>query len=363
MGDDGLMSSSSVPRKGAQVALLANPAARRGRAAADIGRVLERLRFQGIEPLVLDSSSADEARMAAHHAVETGIPRLVAVGGDGIVHMAAHAAAGSPTIVGIVAAGTGNDAAEALGLTGDLPAGGLDARVDRALTDPTPVDLLACHSGRNFEWVDGDDRPLHAVTSCVAGFPALVNARAEAMRMPRGPSRYTLATLGAIPRMRPGRFRLTLSGGPDDGVVVDQPAAVVVVANTGLFGGGMRICPDARPDDGLLDVCLVGDVGRLALLRAFPKVRTGAHLNHPDVTTYRSAAVRLETVESEGASVDPAMRADGEPFTTLPATITVRPGALLVAGARTRAPGRETGQTRGRSRGRPNPHQDLGSDA
>ncbi|MDG1463460.1 MAG: acylglycerol kinase family protein, partial [Acidimicrobiales bacterium] len=123
------MSSSSIPRKGSQVALLANPAARRGRAAADMARVLERLRFRGIEPLVLDSASADEALTAAHHAVATGIPRLVVVGGDGIVHMAANAAAGSPTVVGIVAAGTGNDAAESLGLIGGPSKQDLDARV------------------------------------------------------------------------------------------------------------------------------------------------------------------------------------------------------------------------------------------
>ena len=337
MGDDGPMSSSSIPRKGSQVALLANPAARRGRAAADMARVLERLRFRGIEPLVLDSASADEALTAAHHAVATGIPRLVVVGGDGIVHMAANAAAGSPTVVGIVAAGTGNDAAESLGLIGGPSKQDLDARVDRALADPTPIDLLACRSGQDA----GRSDPLYAVTSCIAGFPALVNARAEAMGFPRGPSRYTLATLGAIPGMQPGRFRLTLSGGPDDGVVLDQRAAVVVVANLGLFGGGMRICPDASPDDGLLDVCLVGDVGRLALLRAFPKVRTGAHLDHSDVTIYRASEVRLET-----DTADPTVRADGEPFARLPLTITVCPGSLLVAGADCRAPGRAPGRFR-----------------
>ncbi len=319
MGDDGWMSGPSVPRKGAQVALLANPAARRGRAAADVDQVLDRLRVRGIEPLVLDSASADEARAAAHHAVDAGIPRLVTVGGDGIVHLAAHSAAGSPTVVGIVAAGTGNDAAEALGLT----EGTIADRVDRALADPTPVDLLECRTTPGGE-------PLHAATSCIAGFPALVNARAEAMRFPRGPSRYTLATLGAIPRMRPGGFRLTLSGGPDDGVVVDQRAAVVVIANLALFGGGMRICPDARADDGLLDVCLVGDVGRIALLRAFPKVRTGAHVDHPDVTIHRAAEVHLEAVSP---ATDPNVRADGEPFARLPLTVRVRPGALLVAGA------------------------------
>ena len=89
------------------------------------------------------------------------------------------------------------------------------------------------------------------------------------------------------------------------------------------------------PDDGLLDLCLVGDVGRLALLRAFPKVRTGAHLDHPAVTVLRVAELSLEMLDG-----DPTVRADGEPFGALPATFRVRAGALLVAGASTAPPGR-----------------------
>ena len=342
VGDDGRMVEvtpdrptsgrrRSLPRKSAQVALLANPVARRGQAAADVSRVLDRMRHRGIEPLVLDASSADEARAAARRAVEVGISRLVAIGGDGVAHMVAGAAAGSPTVVGVVAAGTGNDAATALGLaTGDL-----DDRTDRALADPVPVDLLECRNGDHPSSPTTADR--HALTSCIAGFPAVVNVRAEAMPWPRGPSRYTLATLGTILRMRPGLFRLALTGGPDGGPgrVLEQRAAVVVVANLGLFGGGMRICPDARPDDGLLDLCLVGDVGRLALLRAFPKVRTGAHLDHPAVTVLRVAGLSVEMLDG-----DPTVRADGEPFGALPATFRVRAGALLVAGASTDPPGR-----------------------
>jgi len=311
------------------VALLANPAARRGQAAGDLDAVLGRLRTHGIEPLVLDADSADAARTAARRAVELDIPRLVAVGGDGIVHLAADAVAGSGTVLGVVAAGTGNDFAGALGLTpSDGTADDLAARVDRALADPVAVDVVA----RTSHTTDAQHTS-HAATVCIAGFPAVVNARAEAMVRPRGPSRYTLATLLAIGGMRPTRFRLACRGGPDDGRVVDQRCAVVAAANTGLFGGGMRICPDARPDDGLLDVCLVGDVGRIALLRAFPKVRTGAHLDHPEVTILRAAEVDLEAVEEGAGSGAEPLRADGEPFGTLPCTLSARPSALWVAGA------------------------------
>jgi len=304
MGEDGPMS---------QVALLANPAARSGRAAGDVQTVVDRLRTRGVEPFVLDATSAREAASAAADAVASGVDRLVVFGGDGIVQIAADAAAGSDTVLGLVAGGTGNDAAEALGLR----AGSLEDRVDRALADPVPVDLI---------WTG----ERHAVTSCVAGFPATVNVRAEAMRFPRGPSRYTLATLAELPGMRPGRYRLTL-----DGEVVELTAAVVVVANTAFFGGGMRICPDADPTDGLLDVCVVGEVGRLSLLRSFAKVRTGAHLDHPDVSMFRAAAVGIVALDAR-----PGLRADGEPFGSLPCDLVASPGAIQVAGALTAPPGR-----------------------
>ena len=194
MDDDGQMSD---------VALLVNPAARQGQAANLADRVLNRLREHGVEPLVLDSWSAEVAQAAAHHAVAAGIERIVAFGGDGIVHLATGSVAGTSTVLGIVAGGTGNDAAGALGLTG----GSLEDRVDRSLKAPIAVDLIARV---------GEEESLshlsHALTSCVAGFPAAVNARAEAMRVPRGPSRYTVATLLGIPTMKPGLFRLILDG-------------------------------------------------------------------------------------------------------------------------------------------------------
>ncbi len=299
-----------------QVALLANPAACSGRAASNVHLVVDRLRRHGIEPLILDTSSADAARAAAVHAVVTGIQRLVVFGGDGIVQIAADAAAGSAAVVGLVAGGTGNDAAEALGLQG----GTLDDKVDQALGDPVSVDLIS----------DGNR---HAITSCVVGFPAAVNVRAEALRFPRGPARYTLATLAELPAMRPDRYRLIL-----DGEVVELTAAVVVVANTAFFGGGMRICPDADPADGLLDVCVVGEVGRLSLLRSFAKVRTGAHLDHPDVSMFKAATVEIEVIQS--TDYEALVRADGEPFGSLPCSLRARPGAIWVARAQTTPPGR-----------------------
>ena len=116
MGDDGGV---------LHMALLANPAARAGRAAADLDRVLARLRTHGIQPAVLTADSPAEAATAARQAVEGGLERLLVLGGDGVMHLAAGAVAATPTVRGVIPAGTGNDFARALGLLD----GGLDVNV------------------------------------------------------------------------------------------------------------------------------------------------------------------------------------------------------------------------------------------
>ena len=296
MGDDGEV---------LRMALLANPAARAGRAAADLQRVLARLREQGIRPEVLAADSAGAATEAARRAVSSGATRLFVLGGDGIMHLAAGALVGTPTVLGAIPAGTGNDFARALRLlTGDL-----EQRVDTALLEPAAIDVI--DAGRT------------ALTSVIAGFPSTVNARANNMSFPKGTARYTIATLLELPRMRPADYRLVL-----DGEAQDIRAAVVVVANTRFFGAGMDICPGADPTDGLLDVCIVGDVRRLELLRSFQKVKTGSHIDHPGVTMFRASEVAVEG----GGYV----RADGEAFGGLPISLRVAPAALHVAGASAR---------------------------
>ena len=287
------------------MALLANPAARAGRAAHDLERVLDRLRTHGIQPAVLTADSPAEAATAARQAVEGGLERLLVLGGDGVMHLAAGAVAATPTVMGVIPAGTGNDFARALGLLD----GTLEQRVDRALADPVALDVI-----------DAGGRI--ALTSVIAGFPSNVNTRANRMAFPRGTARYTIATLLELPRMRPTDHRLVL-----DGRVHDVRAAAVVVANSRYFGAGMDICPDADPTDGLLDVCIVGDTGRLELLRSFQKVKTGTHVEHPKVTMHRATEVVIEGVGE--------VRADGEAFGELPVSLRAAPGALMVAGAST----------------------------
>ena len=102
---------------------------------------------------------------------------------------------------------------------------------------------------------------------------------------------------------------------------------MLAVANTAFFGGGMAICPDARADDSLLDVAVVGDVRPLTLLRVFPRVFRGTHVTHPQVTMYRARRVKLLATAAD-------VWGDGELLGPAPIELEAAGSAFRVAGAR-----------------------------
>src|SRR5262249_4996861 len=127
----------------------------------------------------------------------------------------------------------------------------------------------------------------------------------------------------------PRQFRVTV-----DDEVHELRAWMVAVGNSRAYAGGMQIVPDARMDDGLLDVCVIGDISRAQFVRHFPKVFSGTHLAVPGISGYRGARVGVETPGRD----DMEVWADGERVGPLPATMEPKPGALRV-----RVPAREAG--------------------
>ncbi len=287
-----------------QVHVLGNPAARGG--TGDVERVVDRLRGDGHDPVLLEAPSRDASERAARDAVEAGAERLVAVGGDGLVRLALQAVAETEVVLGLVPQGTGNDFARALGLL----EGDLDDHVARALDPGVAVDAM---------WTD------HGWVASVAtmGFAGDVTARANGLRWPRGGQRYTVATLLQLPRLRGLPATVVV-----DGVEHAADTTMLSIGNTAYFGGGMKICPAATPTDGQLHLVVIGDVGRGTFLRVFPKVFGGGHVSHPDVEVYDGVEI---TVRSEAAVT---MWADGDELGPLPVTCRAVPGAVRVAGAR-----------------------------
>ncbi len=270
--------------------------------AADLASVAEALRARGAEVVELAAASAAHAEAVAIEAVAGGARRVVVVGGDGLVHLAIQAVAGTPTVLGLVPSGSGNDFARGVGLPTER-----DAAIDAAVADPTPIDLMRI-GGR---W---------AASVATAGFSVAVNARANAMRRPTGGSRYTIATILELPRLDVQPYQLRI-----DDRAVEVDATLITVANTSDFGGGMRITPAADPTDGLLDVTIVAAVGRVELLRWFRKVFDGTHLENPKVSTHRGGQVAIDAPAVE-------VWADGEPVARAPLTIEAVPAALQLAG-------------------------------
>lgn len=295
-----------------KVALLVNPAARSGSQTGAASIAAERLRSHGVQTAVVSGGSAAESSSLLRTAIEVGVDGVVVAGGDGTVNLAIQEVAGTGIPLGIVPVGTGNDFAATLGLreldavaAADAIAGGVTRRVDLARVTPD----------------DGSTVFFGSVLA--SGFDSKVNDRANAMRWPRGGSRYNLAILAEFAQLAgiPYDVRFELPDGTTERVAGDLVMATV--GNGRTYGGGIPICPDADPADGLLDVVLVRPAGRARLLRLLPRVYRGTHSTVPEVRMLRVRSVRLE---APGVTA----YADGDPIGALPLSVDVAPGALTV---------------------------------
>ena len=290
-----------------RVGLAVNPTSGQGRGAKAGDQAARRLLAAGIEVTVLTGVDADD--LSRRIAAALGrIDALVVVGGDGMVNLGVNATAGTGTPLGIVPAGTGNDIGRALGLpVADWP--GAADLVRRALATGVTrrVDAARCTGAGTDRWFAG---------VLGAGFDALVNERANGWRWPRGRMRYNLAIARELPTFRPREYLIDL-----DGERHSSRAMLVAIGNGPSYGGGMRVLPDARMDDGLLDVMVLEPVSRLEFLRIFPRVYSGTHVSHPRVLLHRAREVWVQAAGIVGY-------ADGERFGPLPLTSRVVPGAL-----------------------------------
>jgi diacylglycerol kinase (ATP) len=289
--------------------VVANPAAGHGKAGTLIGRVASQLHTLGIDHQVRVSESAAELEDLAHRAAEEGADIVAVLGGDGSVGAAANGLVGTAAALAILPAGTGDDFAKAVG-----PAKLEAAARLLAVPDIREVDLLKVTAGAQERYV---------VNIAGAGFDSEVNETANAMSIRLGGTgTYIVAVLRTLRRFVPASYAIEV-----DGERVTTDAMLVVVGNSRSYGGGMRVLPDARIDDGLLDVCIVHALSAPAFLRAFPRVFRGTHVSHPKVTMLRGRRVTAE------ANRRIQVYGDGERIGSLPAIFEIRPDALrLVVG-------------------------------
>jgi len=288
-----------------------NPSASFGKARDAGPRVVDLLRAAGHEVRSLVAPNGAILAERAREEVEAGTDALVVVGGDGMVHLGANVLAGTDTPLALIPTGTGNDLAKAFG----LPEHSVDAAVAGLLAgldgEPLVIDTGLV------EWGEGAERESRRFVGAVScGFDAVVNERANAMRHPKGQSRYTLAILRELVALRPIPYRIEHDGG-----VLELDGALVSVANNRSLGGGMLIAPEASMTDGLLDLFVVRALSRTAFLRIYPKVYKGEHVTDPHVDLIHTTRVR---VMAPGI----VAYADGERLGPLPVDVSVLPASL-----------------------------------
>ena len=259
---------------------------------------------------VVTSTSFEAARDLTRSVAITAQPGdVVAVmGGDGMAHLGVNACAGTDATLAVIPAGTGNDLARGAGIPSSVTEAvealirGKSRRIDLSrLTTPSGT----CYVG--------------AVVS--SGYDARVNRATNDIRLRLGALSYGYIALRELAAFSPLHYRLTI-----DGVEREVSAMMVAIANTGLFGGGMRIAPDADPADGLLDVTIIHEASRRKLLRLLPSVYTGKFITNPVVERLRAKVVRFD-------GDDMFVMGDGEELGAVPATVAIEPGVLnLIVG-------------------------------
>ncbi len=292
----------------ARVTVLTNPASGHGSAPHAAERAIAQLHRRGLDVVAIAGRDAEHARQLVDGALERGMDALVVVGGDGIISLALQVLAQTDIPLAIVPAGTGNDHAREFRIPGKDPEAAADVVADGVVDT---VDLGRVRAA------DGTEKWFGTVMA--AGFDSLVTDRTNRMSWPHGRMRYNLAIVAELSKLRLLPFRLSFDGGEE--LKIDLTLAAF--GNTRSYGGGMLICPDADPSDGMLDVTMVASASRTRLIRLFPSLFTGKHVHRDEVQTARARTI---TVDSPGITA----YADGEYVCPLPVEVSAVPGALKI---------------------------------
>jgi YegS/Rv2252/BmrU family lipid kinase len=296
----------------APICLIVNPAAGGGRAGRAAPAVERALGDHGLTVRRADTRDLTHARELALDGAKQG-ETIVALSGDGMVGAIADVLREVPgAVLGILPGGRGNDLARVLG----IPEDPVEACATIAGGVARPIDLGVVNE------LDADAHGHAFVGIASVGFDSDANRLANEAPAWLGGFVYAYGALRALASWRPARFEIELDPPGERHVVTGYS---VGAANSKAYGGGMRAAPDALLDDGLLEVLLMDDVGKLGFLTSvLPKVFSGDHVNHPGVHVHRAREI---TVSSERAFT---MYADGDPIGDLPVRIRALPAAVTM---------------------------------
>lgn len=301
------------------VPLIYNPASGDGKGEARALTARDLFVTRGIEvDLVPTTAPGHAGRLAADAARRHD--KVFVLGGDGTLSEAADgilsAGLGDKVQLGFLPAGTGNDFLRDFGME---PLAVAVARIAKGRE--RRIDAARIRYGRP-DPVDGEQATRHSINVFGTGFVADVCNYANERLKWMGKQAYTAAVFPVLMRLRPTPTKLITDGEDRSG-----DYTMIAVCNSVHTGGAMAIAPDAQQDDGLLDVMALGRISRVGLLRLFPKIFSGTHVQDPRVLTWRARHVHIEPNGGTDAGGG-ALLGDGEVYGSTPATIEVLPGAL-----------------------------------
>jgi len=252
----------------------------------------------------------------AQEATRDGCRFLVAVGGDGTVHEVANGIMLSKDLekatIGIISTGTGSDFIRSTGHDRDYV---------KACSSLTGTRRMLIDVGTVEYRSKGQARKRFFINSAGVGFDAAVaEATNHIPKFLGGTIPYVMGLFKSLVSYRNKPVEIKVDDEQESKSILS-----VVVANGCYFGGGMRVAPQADISDGLLDVIAVGDMGKLELLRAFPKIYKGTHIHHPKVSTHKATRVEISSTQRF------LVHADGEFLGEGPVSFGLLPSALSIA--------------------------------
>jgi YegS/Rv2252/BmrU family lipid kinase len=237
----------------------------------------------------------------------------VIVGGDGSVNEVVNGIAGREGVeIALIARGTGWDFARSLGLPRNV-----DRALGVALSGRTRTIDLGRVTYRS--WAGGDAQAWFANVASVGMSGAIAQRANETTKALGGKVSYIWATFAVFARWSNTEVDVTVDAEARRARMHD-----VVIANGPSFGGGMKICPEAEPDDGVFDVLLIGDIAKRDLLLTMPKIFRGTHLPHPKAELLRGGHVTVDAAEPLPVELD------GEQPGTTPVRVELVPRSLRV---------------------------------
>jgi len=291
---------------------LVNPASDNGRTGRRWPELAHRAAHAGLDGETLFSERPGHLIELARTAVEGGARLVVAVGGDGTLNEVINGVAERDVDLATIPLGTGMDFGRAYGIP---------TRFDDAVRVVLDGATRTIDAGRvGYRTWDGQDAVRWFGNVSTVGMSGAVAQRANGMsKVLGGRITFFYALTRVFLTWQNTEVTVSLDGVERSGRMHD-----VIVANGPWHGGGMMLAPDAKPDDGLFDVVLIGDVSKVDFLTTAPKIYKGRHVTHPKVEILRSAHATVHAPERLPIELE------GEQVGTTPAAFEIVPGALRV---------------------------------